>query len=164
MTQDLNALKEQYKKLGDEITKLEFQAKNIGLQRPTPGTKEGYYTLGAKYFNANSTHENAYEGFVSTKSTQMVAFVDAVNIMGELRCQPGIIVPNGQKPFFSIHFDVLTGALRSNAGQTSGFQLVGPVFNSSSAVVNAINKVGEKRIITAYKTLLFMNKASRGED
>jgi hypothetical protein len=173
MSQDLGALKEQYKKLGEEITKLEEQKKleeRIRLKKPVPGSGSKFYVpnqigAGVSESYAHAVAANTYKGFCSTSREQMEAFKDAFLVMAELRCQPGIIRPN-QHPRvhqWTLKYNCVTNTVSPDTFVDVGFQTVGPVFQDKDSIVAAIAAVGEARIIRAYGTLMFMSPESRGE-
>jgi hypothetical protein len=156
-------------KLGQEIEKLKKEeAKAVGLKKPIPSSRMPYY---AQAGNGDSTvqlsaieaHSKYYRGFISTNKAQVQAFRDAIDVMAELRTQPGIVVPDGQRMAYTLGYNLRTGALDAPIFCCADFQLLSPAFDTVTQAKAAIIAVGIDRIKAAVKTLLFMTPESRGE-
>jgi hypothetical protein len=155
-------------KLGQEIEKLKKEeAKTVGLKKPIPSSRVPYYDLESGsnivQLSAIEAHPKYYRGFTSTNKAQVQAFRDAIDVMAELRTQPGIVVPDGQRMAYTLRYNLRTGSLDAPIFCCADFQLLSPAFDTVTQAKAAIIAVGIDRIKAAVKTLLFMTPESRGE-
>lgn len=153
------------KQLEDAIKVLEQAEKKeskIGLKIPEMGERYYSYYYG-EAGNRTDCDTDAYlSSFDSTNKAQQQAFQKALQVMAEMRVQDGIVTPNGIDDFYAIstnHNKKLSIDLWSGCIGVSLF----PAFESETAAQTAINAVGEERIITCIKTMMFMTPESRGE-
>jgi hypothetical protein len=176
MSVNLNDLERRYQELGEEIEKIkkikkiEEEERNASprLKRPVAGTGDKYWTAGIieEVYSSHANTRAPYTGFLSTNKAQAQAFADVVNVMAELRTQPGIVVPSGhnnREASFSIRHRAGSNGIDVHSFTYWDHHLVGPAFKTKEDALAAIKAVGEQRIIAAFKTLMFMTPESRGE-
>lgn len=81
---------------------------------------------------------------------------DALNVIFELRKQPGIISPYSHSPCYMLEYHRDRGVHVSSRVKTFGCVL-GPAFRTSKRAQEALEEVGLARIEKAFKTLLFVS-------
>lgn len=163
-----NRAQEDMQMLGEEIENLKKEeATAVKLKRPNSGSGERYWrradgswTVSGHFSNPGWAPNYA---FASTNKAQAQAFYDAIDVMAELRTQPGIAVPDGKETVITIKYNVCFDKLFVKSFHREDFHSVSPAFKTTTNAHAAIQAVGEERIKAAFKTLMFMTPESRGE-
>jgi hypothetical protein len=166
MSQDLKALKEQYKKLGDEIEKLEKEEKDIRIHVPTED-RQTYYSWNPErgkidtYRTGFTSQLPINPAFSFQGESQAKAFLTAFEVMTELRRQPGIVEPQANRSQWIIQYDWMLHVLTVINTGSGNYNYVSPAYQSIADARHAMQVVGEERIRNAFRTLLFMTEASK---
>jgi len=156
---NLSALKEQYAKLGEEITKLQDKEDNVW-----PKVGEDYFFLsgngekcwacwvGGAYDKLRQSIGNIYR---STEDLDKQ--LETLKVIAELRACEGrkSFVVDEANYCIVPDYEDRTVVVHTNYVSDCGWQSI--YFNSQEAVQNAINKVGADRILAA-STWLAMGK------
>ena len=169
------ALKQQLEAAQQEITKLqqaleeaekqEKEATAIKLKVPKDGELFTNTVLG--YPSARSEEDMSdyfLYTFASTNKKQAEAFADALTVMAEMRMQEGI----GNPAEFVKELNYTTmylydGLLEYGCWESCVGASLFPCYKSKEADRNAVETVGEQRVIDCIKTMNFMTPESRGE-
>lgn len=157
------AVEEAEKKLQEAKEDLaRAKTQKIGLKIPLDG--ERYYCIEGRETNqglrGNSDDLCYLQMFRSTNRAQAQAFAEALQVMAELRCQDGIVVPSEQ--CFTIRCNGVSVWLSEDFKYFNA-QVISPAYSSQEYAQKAIDNVGKERIIAAYKTMMFMTPESRGK-